>query len=81
MRVRRNLRPVLPSHRASAGNGHRLRERAGCHQPCARLPPSEVAEYQKACPSLDIRPNGDFVMHDRVHYRRCLPEMKAAGMA
>lgn len=64
-----------PATAIAYGNGQgAISHVHGCH-------PSEVAEYQKACPSLDIRPNGDFVMHDRVHYRRCLREMKAAGMA
>lgn len=46
----------------------------GCH-------PSEVGIYSKACPSLKVRSDGAFVMMNRTHYRRCLREMKSAGLA
>lgn len=45
----------------------------GCH-------PSEVDIYRRACPSLQVRDDGAFIARNRTHWRRCLREMKAAGL-
>jgi hypothetical protein len=42
----------------------------GCH-------PSEVQTYQRACPSINIRPDGTFWTHNRGETKRALGELRA----